>query len=162
MKKIQFSVAMRGNPQKKEEPKKAYGKLQSTGTVSLDELADHIQDHNSVYSQGTIVGILTELSTCVRELLLQGYTVVLGKLGSFIPSIRTKGAATAALFTADNITQLNVKIRAGRALQNLRSDAEFERTTTRRAQAAALKAQTEGLTSADWSEDDDDDDDGEG
>ena len=59
---------------------------------------------------------------------------------------------------ADNITQLNVKIRAGRALQNLRSDAEFERTTTRRAQAAALKAQTEGLTSADWS----DDDDGEG
>ncbi len=150
MKKIQYSVAMRPNPMHEGDPKKAYATLQLTGQVSLADLAQHISEHNSVFSKGTTVGILTELSVCIRELLLQGYSIDLGDLGRLTPSITCTGAITLKDFTADNIQKVNVKFTNGRALLKLREDAEFEQTTSRAAQAAALKASKEGLTTADW------------
>ena len=150
MKKIQYSVAMRPNPMHEGDPKKAYATLQLTGQVSLADLAQHISEHNSVFSKGTTVGILTELSSCIRELLLQGYSIDLGDLGRLTPSITSTGATTLKDFTADNIQRVNVKFTNGRALLKLREDAEFEQTTSRAAQAAALKAAKDGLTTADW------------
>ena len=153
MKKIQYSVGMMKNPAHPEEPQKAYANLQQTGIIDTDELAEHITEHNSVFSKGTIVGILTELSVCMRELILQGYKVILGTIGTFAPSITSEGTPTKDAFTASNIKSMNVKYNAGKSFNNLRRDAEFEKTTTRKAQAAALKAENEGRTSADWAED---------
>ncbi len=150
MKKIQYSVALMKNPIHEGDPEKAYANIQQTGVVSLDELAEHITEHNSVFSKGTTVGILTELSGCIRELLLQGYSIDLGDLGRLTPSITSTGATTLKDFTADNIQKVNVKFTNGRALLKLREDAEFEQTTSRAAQAAALKAAKDGLTTADW------------
>ena len=150
MKKIQYSVSMLANPLHENDPKKAYAKLQLTGVVSLRELSTHISEHNSVFSKGTILGILSELSGCIRELILQGYKIDLGELGTLTPAITCKGAVTLADFTAQNITDLKVNFAKGSALLNLRRDAEFEQTTTRAAQAAALNAQKEGKTNADW------------
>lgn len=156
MKKIQYSVAMLANPMNAEEAKKAYAKLQLTGVVSINELAEHITDHNSVYSKGTIVGILTELSVCMRELILQGYKIDLGDIGTFAPSISSTGIEKKEEFSAQNITMMAVNFQAGKAFEQLRRDAEFEKTITRKAQAAALKAETEGATTADWTPEDDD------
>ena len=103
-----------------------------------------------MFSKGTILGILSELSGCIRELILQGYKIDLGELGTLTPAITCKGAVTMADFTAQNITDLKVNFAKGSALLNLRRDAEFEQTTTRAAQAAALNAQKEGKTNADW------------
>ena len=150
MKKIQYSVAMMKNPAHPEEPRKAYGNLQLTGLVSTDELADHISHHNSVFSKGTIIGILTELGVCMRELILQGYKVILGTLGTFAPGITCEGATTREEFTSSNIKDMAVNYNPGKSFENLRRDAEFEKTTTRKAQAAALKAENEGLTNANW------------
>ena len=150
MKKIQYSVAMMANPTKPEEAKKAYANLQLTGVVNINELAEHITEHNSVFSKGTVVGVLTELSVCMRELILQGYKVQLGDIGTFAPGISSEGAETKSDFTAQNIKEMDVNYHPGKAFDNLRRDAEFEKTTTRKAQAAALKAESEGLTTADW------------
>ena len=157
MKKIQYSVGMQPNPLHEDDPKKAYANLQLTGVVSINELADHITEHNSVYSKGTIVGILTELSVCLRELILQGYKIDLGDIGTFAPTISSKGAVTIKEFTQANIIKMGVNFKPGYALQDLLRDAEFEQTTSRAAQAAALKAQKEGLTTADWTPETDDD-----
>ena len=153
MKKIQYSVAMMKNPMSENDPKKAYANLQQTGVVDIDELADHINDHNSVFSKGTIIGILTELGVCMRELILQGYKVILGTLGTFAPGITCEGALSKEAFTAQNIKDMDVNYQPGKSFENLRRDAEFEKTTTRKAQAAALKAENEGLTNADWTDD---------
>ena len=150
MKKIQYSVSMLGSPAHEDDPKKAYGKIQLTGVVSLNELSAHISEHNSVFSKGTILGILSELSGCIRELILQGYKIDLGELGTLTPAITCKGAVTMADFSSQNITDLRVNFAKGSALLNLRRDAEFEQTTTRAAQAAARVAQKEGKTNADW------------
>ena len=150
MKKIQYSTAMMANPQKPDEAKKAYANIQLTGIVNINELARHIADHNTVFSRGTIVGVLTELSVCMRELILQGYKVQLGDIGTFEPTISSTGAKTKDEFTAQNIKSLTVNFRDGVAFENMRRDAEFELTSTRKAQAAALKAEKEGKTQADW------------
>ena len=156
MKKIQYSVGMQPHPLHEDDPKKAYASLQLTGVISVTELADHITDHNSVYSKGTIVGILTELGVCLRELILQGYKIELGDIGTFAPTIASKGAASIKEFTQANITKMGVNFKPGYALQGLLRDAEFEQTTSRAAQAAALKAQKEGLTTADWTPENED------
>ena len=150
MKKIQYSVGLMVNPQKPEDAKKAYAFLQLTGIVNLLELARHITDHNSVFSRGTIVGVLTEMCICMRELLLQGYKIDLDGFGSFAPSISSQGALTKDEFTSTNIKELGINFTPGYDLANLRRDAEFERTISRKAQAAALKAENEGKTAADW------------
>ena len=150
MKKIQYSTAMMANPMKPEEARKAYANLQLTGVVTINELAGHITDHNSVFSKGTIVGILTELSVCMRELILQGYKVDLGDIGTFAPGISSEGAESLEKFSATNIKDMDVNFQAGKAFENLRRDAEFEKTATRKAQAATLAAQMAGQTSADW------------
>jgi predicted histone-like DNA-binding protein len=150
MKKIQYSVALMKNPIHEGDPEKAYANIQQTGVVSLDELAEHITEHNSVFSKGTIVGILTELGVCMRELILQGYKVHLGEIGTFAPAITSEGAESKEKFSAQNIKTMGVNYNPGHAFENLRRDAEFEKTSTRKAQAAALKAENEGKTTADW------------
>jgi len=50
---------------------------------------------------------------------------------------------------------VNVNYELGAGLDLKRSDFNFEYVTTRRAQAAAKKAQKAGQSSADWSEPDD-------
>ena len=157
MKKIQYSVSMLANMMNENEPKRAYASLQQTGQISLNELAEHMNAHNTLFSRGIIVGILIEMATCCRELLLQGYSIELGELGVIYPVIRSKGAESADKFTVEHITSYRAVFRKGKALQNLRQDAKFERTITRKAQAATLKAQMEGNTSADWSNINDDD-----
>lgn len=150
MKKIQYSVHLRlSTPTDKMSEKRAYPKLQLTGIVDIDELAEHIAEHNSVFSKGTIVGIVTELCTCTRELLLQGYKVQLGSLGSFSPSVSSSGADSLETFTAQHITDMRALFSAGSALQDLRRDAQFEKTSTRAAQAATLAAQMAGQDTVD-------------
>ncbi len=150
MKKIQYSVGMMANPQKPDEAKKAYAFLQLTGIVSLIELARHMTEHNTVYSRGTIVGVLTEMSVCMRELILQGYKIDLDGLGTFAPSISSQGAKSKDEFTSGNIKEMSILFSPGFEFDNLRRDAEFERTISRKAQAATLKAENEGKTQSDW------------
>lgn len=150
MKKIQYSVAMMANPMKPEEAKKAYANLQLTGNVDINELAEHITEHNSVFSKGTIVGILTELGVCMRELILQGYKILLGEIGTFAPAISSEGAETKEDFSATNIKTMGINFQPGIAFDNLRRDAQFQKTITRKAAAAALAAENAGATTADW------------
>ena len=150
MKPIQYSVVMLPNPQKPEEAKKAYAYLQLTGNIDINELAAHIISHGSNFSKGTIVGVLTDLVVCTKELISQGYKVSLGDLGSFEPSISSTGAKTKDEFTDANIKEIRVNFNIGDGLLNLRRNATLQRTSTRAAQAAALKAENEGKTVADW------------
>ena len=45
---------------------------------------------------------------------------------------------------------MGINFQPGVAFDNLRRDAQFQKTITRKAQAAALAAENEGKTTADW------------
>ena len=65
----------------------AYGKFFAypvvTQTYGLDELAEHMESHNTPFSKGAIKGMLTDMVSCVRELVLQGIAVKIPDLAIF-------------------------------------------------------------------------------
>ena len=61
-KKIQYSVSMRPNPQHEDDPQKAYASIQLTGKYTLDDLAEHMNEHYGTYSKGTFKGIIEDMA----------------------------------------------------------------------------------------------------
>ena len=57
-------------------------------------------------------------------------------------------------FTEANIKDVNVNYELGSGLDFKRDDFDFEYVTSRKAQAAAKKAQKKGQNSASWGDDD--------
>ena len=55
--------------------KEAYGKYYArpvvTETIGIDKLAEHMASHNTPFSKGAIKGLLTDMVSCVKELVLQ-------------------------------------------------------------------------------------------
>ena len=162
-----YSVTEMANPMKPEEPKKAYARIQHQKTLTLKELADHIVDHGSPFSSGSIQGILIDMTKCVGEALAEGSNVDLGDLGSLKTTISCEGAIAgqdaegkpltpSEMFSAANIKGLNVNFSQSDELMKALAKATFDVTITRAAQKAALRAQKKGEKSASWEKAEDD------
>ena len=83
-----------------------------TETVDLDGLAEHMANHNTPYSKGAIKGVLTDMVSCIRELVLQGVAVKIPNLAIFSIGIKNKeGAEREELFDVANYIE-GVKLRA--------------------------------------------------
>ena len=87
---INYSIAMMGNPAKPEDPKKAYGVAQYTEKMTLEKFSEHISEHNNVYDAEDVQAILGKAMKCLREMLLAGKKVELGKLGEFYVTLQGK------------------------------------------------------------------------
>ena len=70
---------------------KYYARVEYKGTLSKADLAEHMHEHNAIYSQGLVEGILTDAAKCIRELALQGYVVKIDNLGLFKASVDANG-----------------------------------------------------------------------
>ena len=85
---------------------KWYGRAVTLGkTVELDDLAKHMAEHNTPYSTGAIKGVLTDMVSCIRELVLEGKSVKLPDLAIFSVGVQSTAAETSEAFT----TQKNIK-----------------------------------------------------
>lgn len=71
--------------------------------IDIDALAAHMAAHNTPYSKGSIKGILTDMVSCVKELLLDGKTVKIGDLAIFSLGVHCKGADRPENATPANI-----------------------------------------------------------
>ena len=142
---VQYSVGMHPNPMNENDPEKAYASLQYQGTVVVDQLAAHICEHNSVYSEGTVVGVITEMVKCILEFIKDGYKVQVGQLGTFKLSIQSKGAETLEGFNpATNIIDAYVEYEPGGRFVDLAGTITFEQVVNRTIQTAAQKAYKAG------------------
>ena len=158
---LDYSVAMLGNPQHEEDPKKAYAYLQTRGLLSLDEIAEHMVKHGCAYDKADIVAITTKLVSCAVELLCDSYSISLGDLGRLFLSAKSKGAISLKAFTEDNIKEISVNFSPSKEFENLRSKVSLHKVPSRKAAAAALEAQLNGETVADWTPTDDEEGDDE-
>jgi hypothetical protein len=85
-------------------------------------------------------------------MLLKGYKVDLGDLGSFYIGLNSKGTATAEDFNpAVHIKEVKVNWSPGIDFLDLKKDADFRLVSNRRAQRLLLKAVTNGDTMVDIS-----------
>ena len=67
--------------------------------VGLEELAEHMAEHNTPYSEGIIKGVLTDMINCIRELVLDGKAVKIPNLCIFSAGIQSKPADTVKDFS---------------------------------------------------------------
>ena len=54
-------------------------------------MAKHMHSHNAQWSRGLVVGLLTDLVDCIKELSLQGYVVKIDDLGLFKATVESNG-----------------------------------------------------------------------
>lgn len=152
---LDYSVALLANPAHEGDPKKAYAYLQSRGTLSISEIADHMVKHGCNYDRADIVAIITKLVSCIKELMEDSYRISLGDLGNLFLSCKSTGATSLKAFTENNIKEINVNFSPSKQFENLRSEVSLHKVPSRAAAQAALEAQLEGLTTADWTPKDD-------
>ena len=95
-------------------------------TYDTERLAKHMANHNTLYSAGVVKGVLTDMISCIKELILDGKNVKLDDLAIFsVGIVSRKGAASAADFTlADNVKGLKLRARATGELSNAQINLE--------------------------------------
>jgi hypothetical protein len=71
-------------------------------TVDLDDLASHMSNHNTVFSKGVILGMLTDMVGCIKELILLGQPVKLDNLAIFKASVVSTPADDVESFELDS------------------------------------------------------------
>ena len=146
---IGYSVYLWKSPLVEDSVEKAYAKNQVNKVLTFDEFVKHIAEHNGVFSRGTVKGVVSDTCTCLVEMLLNGFKVEFGELGTFGVSLSCEPADTLKDFSADNIKEVNILFTPGEDFENLRSRAEFVPVASRAAQAATLKAEKSGETLVD-------------
>ena len=89
-----------------------YARASHDETISIEQLSEHMSNHNSPYSEGTIRGVLTDMVSCIRELLLDSKKVKLDNLAIFSLSLHSTGAETAKDFSVSaNIKSAHINAR---------------------------------------------------
>jgi len=157
--------------QNKNTTSEAYGKyyprVSYKQTMGIHEMAVHMAEHNTPFSEGTIEGILRDFVKCVREQTLNGNTVKVDNLAIFKVSVIGNGCRE--LYDADTDKTITASIgtigkndKTGPAVQSLKllaqatgeytreelnKDGKLGWTDKTAAEIAAVKAAAQGNTS---------------
>jgi hypothetical protein len=70
---------------------KYYPRVEYKESISLTKLAKHMHQHNTVYSKGVIIGVLSDMVSCIKELCLEGHVVKIDDLGLFNATVEGNG-----------------------------------------------------------------------
>ena len=92
---------------------KYYARVETKQTYDMKKLAKHMHQHNTAFSTGLIVGVLTDMVGCIKELVLEGNVIKIEDLGLFKASVEANGLTL----------RQGAKITAGQGAQ--RTDAEL-------------------------------------
>ena len=66
-----------------EQAGKLYARVSYKETLTVSDMARHMAEHNTMFSEGSILGVLTDFVKCVREQVLNGNTVKIDNLAIF-------------------------------------------------------------------------------
>ena len=147
---------------------KYYPRVSYKQTMGIHEMAVHMAEHNTPFSEGTIEGILRDFVKCVREQTLNGNTVKVDNLAIFKVSVIGNGCKE--LYDADldkcitaSIGTIGKNDKTGPAVQSLKllaqatgeytreelnKDGKLGWTDKTAAEIAAAKASAQGGGSA--------------
>ena len=149
-----------------EQAGKLYARVSYKQTLSVQDMAHHMAEHNTMFSEGSITGILIDFVKCVREQVLMGNTVKIDNLAIFKATVEANALET--LYDADQdkvasatIGQLAEGQKTGAAVKvikllaqstgdftrdELKKDAKLAWTDKTKAEIAAAKGES-GSTS---------------
>ena len=76
-----------------------YARVSYKQTMGVQDMAHHMAEHNTMFSEGSITGILIDFVKCVREMVLMGNTVKIDNLAIFKATVEAN--ALESLYDAD-------------------------------------------------------------
>lgn len=96
---IELYLSKRDPQSQTEEEGKLYARVSYKESMNVQDVATHMASHNTIYSEGTIVGVMTDFVRCVRHLILEGKTVKIDNLAIFKATVEANGLTV--LYDAD-------------------------------------------------------------
>ena len=113
IKKVEKTVTTGKQGEARQKVKKTYGKIIYRGTMSLNDMAEHIMKHGTVYTEDVVIGVITKLKSCMQEMLSDGYKVKLDGIGTLYPVLTSEGVTDAKNFSAqENVTRVGISFLA--------------------------------------------------
>ena len=123
---VKFNIVERGRPGHSEAPKKYYPSIQSTGRVSIYDLAERASEISTLSTPVMIAAIETLLAIIPDE-LAQGKIVELGDFGNFWLRSSAEGVDDASKVRGDLITTLLPRFNPGKRFKQALAGVKFER-----------------------------------
>jgi hypothetical protein len=77
-----------------EQAGKLYARVSYKQAMDIHDMAHHMAEHNTAFSEGLIVGVLTDFVKCTREMVLSGNTVKVGNLAIFKATVESNALET--------------------------------------------------------------------
>ncbi len=77
-----------------EQAGKLYARVSYKQTLDVQAMARHMAEHNTMFSEGSITGILIDFVKCVREQVLNGNTVKIEKLAIYKATVEANALET--------------------------------------------------------------------
>ena len=145
---------------------KMYARVSYKQTMDLHDMAHHMAEHNTAFSEGLIVGVLTDFVKCTREMVLNGNTVKVGNLAIFKATVESNGlevlydaqsdkVASATMGTLKEGEKTGAAVKAIKLLaqstgdftrDELKKDVKLSWTDKTKAEIAAAKGETSANT----------------
>ena len=145
---------------------KLYARVSYKQSMDLHDMAHHMAEHNTAFSEGLIVGVLTDFVKCTREMVLNGNTVKVGNLAIFKATVESNGlevlydaqsdkVASATLGTLKEGEKTGAAVKAIKLLaqstgdftrDELKKDVKLSWTDKTKAEIAAAKGETAANT----------------
>ena len=120
IKKYERTVTIGKGNEQRQKVQKTYGKIIYRGTLNLNDMAEHIMKHGSVYTEDVVIGVITKLKTCMQEMLADGYKVKLDGIGTLYPVLTSEGVADAKDYSAqENVTRLGISFLADQSKKSV-------------------------------------------
>ena len=149
-----------------EQAGKLYARVSYKQNMDIHDMAVHMAHHNTAFSEGLIVGVLTDFVKCVREMVLSGNTVKVGNLCIFKATVeanaletlydaQTDKVASATIGTLKEGDKTGAAIKVVKLLaqstgdftrEELKKDVKFSWTDKTKAEIAAAKGDTTSNT----------------
>ena len=123
---IKFNVVKRGNPAKPEAARKFYPSIQSSGRMTVRQLAEKASQMSTLSTMDMMAAIESFL-TIVPQELADGKIVELGDFGNFWLRSSAEGVDEPERVRGDQITSLIPRFMPGKQFKRVLGAAEFEK-----------------------------------
>ena len=152
-----------------EQAGKLYARVSYKQTLSVQDMARHMSEHNTMFSEGSITGILIDFVKCVREQILMGNTVKIDNLAIFKATVEANAletlydaendkVASASMGTLPDGAKTGAAVKTVKLLaqstgdftrEELKKDVKLAWTDKTKAEIAAAKGSSEGTDEGD-------------
>ena len=91
-----------------EQAGKLYARVDYKQSLNVQDMAHHMAEHNTAFSEGLITGILIDFVKCVREQVLNGNTVKIDNLAIFKATVEANALETLYDAQQDKVAQATI------------------------------------------------------